>query len=374
MGDYPELELSLTSYDGLDSLFRQFVENQADTVCVFEPAGAIRFANKSFASFFGVSAEDLIGSHISDLSPETQRDEAQANLEKLALMQPGEVSRQEFELADQAGRPGWFEFVDQPVFDQHDVLALIVSVGRNITEQHRTKAELEDLNRRLNESNRELTNFAYVASHDLREPLRKISAFSSRLTSHAGASLDARSLDYLDRMNSAADRMQRLIDGLLTLSRVSTNAQEFETTDLTDVMTHVVSDLGVAIAESDAVIRVGPMPSIAGDRAQLGELFQNLVANAIKFRADGVVPIVSINSERTATSIVLTVTDNGIGFEAKHAESIFETFARLHGRSDYDGSGIGLSVCKRIVERHGGVISATSQPGQGSSFRIELPA
>lgn len=227
----------------------------------------------------------------------------------------------------------------------------------------------------LETKNRELQEFAYIASHDLQEPLRKITAFGQRLESKFGDMLEGRGRDYLDRMQNAANRMQGLITGLLSYSRVATKAKPFEKTLLSDIINGVLQDLEILINETGADIQTDDLGELEGDALQLRQLFQNLISNAVKFRKDEGTPEIRIRSRRDEEKNVIhiTVADNGIGFEQKFADKIFTIFQRLHGRNEYEGSGIGLSICRRIVERHGGSIEALSEPGKGTTFAIKLP-
>lgn len=236
----------------------------------------------------------------------------------------------------------------------------------------------------LTRSNAELQQFAYVASHDLQEPLRKIRAFGDRLEINAGQTLDERNRDYLQRMLNAAGRMSGLIEALLTYSRVTTKGQPFAPVNLSEVASEVLSDLEVAIEDAGAVVEVGELPTIEADPSQMRQLLQNLIGNALKFRREGVAPRVQVEAEivpapeddgvpRVTQMVRLYVKDNGIGFEEKFAERIFEVFERLHGRDAYGGSGIGLAVCRKIAQRHHGTITASSRPGEGSVFTVTLP-
>lgn len=240
----------------------------------------------------------------------------------------------------------------------------------------RTRAEqaLQQRTVQLLHSNHELEQFAYIASHDLQEPLRKITSFSSRLISKYTGVLDEQGCDYLTRMDNAAVRMQSLIDGLLTFSRVTTKGQPFATVNLSDIVRDVLCDLETAIKECDAAITCDSLPVIEADALQMRQLFQNLIGNAVKYRRHGVAPVVSVKAQTTEMSCIITIADNGIGFEQKYAEQIFGVFQRLHGRnSEYKGSGIGLSVCRKIVDRHSGTIVATAVPDSGATFVITLP-
>ncbi|BED88264.1 MULTISPECIES: sensor histidine kinase [unclassified Pseudoalteromonas] len=235
----------------------------------------------------------------------------------------------------------------------------------------------------LSRSNRELEEFAFVASHDLQEPLRKIQAFSDRLETMFKDELGEKGIDYIGRMKNAAQRMSNLINDLLEFSRVTTRGKDFDDTDLKGVVNDILSDLEVAIKESNAQVEVGELPVIQADKSQMQQLFLNLLSNAVKFRKPGVEPHISITYEHKIEFSaehndnidwqVVTIKDNGIGFSQEYADKIFVPFQRLHGRSEYKGTGIGLSVCRRIVERHGGIITAHSKDGEGATFIIKLP-
>lgn len=235
----------------------------------------------------------------------------------------------------------------------------------------------------LSRSNRELEDFAFVASHDLQEPLRKIQAFADRIQRNYGDALDDKGRDYLERMNNAASRMSQLITDLLEFSRIKTRGNPFTDVDLKDTMAQILEDMEVSISESKATFTIGEMPKIQADSHQMYRLFMNLLSNAVKFRKHDSPPHISLgwsiekqsvpSSQMALTWHVIKLTDNGIGFSQEYADKIFLPFQRLHGRSEYKGTGIGLAICRRIVERHGGNITATSTVGQGTCFQIMLP-
>ena len=275
-----------------------------------------------------------------------------------------------------------------PGFDAQD-LAALESISVAFVEAllgKRAERELRAFSNRLQKSNRELQDFAYVVSHDLQEPLRKIQAFGDRLVTRYGGAVDERGRDYLVRMQDAAARMQALINDLLTLSRVATRGRPFEPVDLGLVVREVVSDLETRIDETDAQIDVEHLPTIEADPLQLVQLFQNLIGNALKFGRTGVPPRIAIHVARQEASETpasdprgvvryrFAVEDNGIGFDEKHRDRIFAPFQRLHARTEYEGTGMGLAICRRIVERHGGDIWATGVPGQGAVLNVSLPA
>ncbi|OUC15424.1 MAG: hypothetical protein B0A82_06725 [Alkalinema sp. CACIAM 70d] len=242
-----------------------------------------------------------------------------------------------------------------------------------LEERKKAEAELRELTERLERSNQELESFAYVSSHDLQEPLRKIQAFGDRLNSRSRHLLDDKSQDYLQRMLNAANRAQVLIDNLLTFARVTTKNQPFTAVNLREVINGVLSDLEIRIEKVSGTVEVGELPVIEADPQQMRQLFQNLLGNALKFSREGVPPVVRVTASVEQQKVKISVADNGIGFEEKYRDRIFEVFQRLHGRSDYEGTGIGLSICRKIVERHRGTIVPYSQPGAGTTFVITFP-
>ena len=234
----------------------------------------------------------------------------------------------------------------------------------------------------LERSNAELEEFAYISSHDLQEPLRKIRAFASRLEATQAESFDDTGRDYLARMTNAAARMQALIDDLLSYAKISSKGGVFRSVDLNRIAEEVLEDLEVAIEEAAAQLEVGDLPTVDADPTQMRQLLQNLVGNAIKFRRPGEPAVVRVggidgaagesNAEEDRDSVRFVVEDDGIGFEPQYADRIFNVFQRLHGRSEYEGTGIGLAVCMKIAQRHGGTITATGQPGQGARFVVSI--
>lgn len=255
-----------------------------------------------------------------------------------------------------------------------------------IAERLRAEANLKKIAQELTRSNAELQQFAFVASHDLQEPLRKIVVFGDRLASKCGATVGEQGMEYLRRMQNAAGRMQTLINDLLTYSRVTTRAQPFAVVDLEQVVCEVLIDLEVRVEKEGGKVELGRLPVVEADATQLRQLFQNLIGNALKYRRKETPPLVNIlgavrpaaggdtpRELRAGEVAELVVADNGIGFEQKHAERIFKVFQRLHGRDEYEGSGVGLAVCRKIVDRHGGTIRAEGVPGQGAKFIVTLP-
>lgn len=262
----------------------------------------------------------------------------------------------------------------------------ILGSWTDITERKRVEDLLAQQAEELARSNRELEQFASVASHDLQEPLRKIQAFGDRLKAKYGQVLDDQGDDYLERIRNAAARMQTLIGDLLTLSRVATQAQPFLPVDLAKVAQKVVSDLEVLILETGGRVEVGNLPTIDADPLQMRLLLQNLIGNGLKFHREGEPPVVKSHGKllqgqdrrpagdsRGNQYCQIIVEDNGIGFDEKYLDRIFSPFQRLHGRMKYEGTGMGLAICRKVVERHRGSISARSSSGRGATFVVTLP-
>jgi len=258
---------------------------------------------------------------------------------------------------------------------------------RDISERKRSAQAMAATNAKLEQRNRALRDFAYIASHDLQEPLRKIGAFSNLVLDDYGDVVDDTGKHYLERMQDAARRMSQLISDLLVYSRVTTQARPFRPVDLEKIVDNVTTDLEMQIEDVDGTVDVGALPTIEADATQIRQLLQNLIGNGLKFHRPDVPPVVTIRSETLDADddslpaldadarifCRITVQDNGIGFEQKYADRIFTPFKRLHGRSEYSGTGMGLAICRRIVERHGGNIDVESTPGEGTTFTVQLP-
>jgi signal transduction histidine kinase len=236
-----------------------------------------------------------------------------------------------------------------------------------------TNRVLEQRARELARSNAELEQFASIASHDLQEPLRKVQTFAEQLRVREHDQLSEHGRDYLERMSSAARRMQDLIDDLLRFSRVTTNTRPFVAVDLAATAREVRADLEGVIDETGATVELGELPTVQADPVQMRQLLQNLLSNALKFHRDGVAPHVKVTGRVDGRLAEIAVSDDGIGFDERYAQRIFRVFERLHGRGVYPGTGIGLALCRKIVERHGGTITATSAPDEGATFLVKLP-
>ncbi|HXL72472.1 MAG TPA: ATP-binding protein, partial [bacterium] len=262
----------------------------------------------------------------------------------------------------------------RPLVDEKGTNRGGVAIFRDVTEQ-RHQENMKIYTKSLEVSNRDLQDFIFVASHDLQEPLRKIESFGNFLMEEAGPVLTPATAGYLSRIQDAAKRMSVLIEDLLQLTRITTKAKPFELVDLSEIIKEVRSDLETRLIETGGKIEFGELPKLEADPAQMRQLFQNLISNSLKYHKPNTPSLVKLEGDtdiRTGRCRV-RVLDNGIGFDQKYAAKIFNIFQRLHGKEEYEGTGIGLAICKKVVERHGGTITATSKPGEGALFEITLP-
>lgn len=363
-----------------EHLYRNFLDASAAMMWVSDVNGRVKFFNESWLAFTGRSLEDEIGHEWN--GDEIYPDDAEACF---TVYQAGFKSRNPFEheyrLLRFDGEYRWVHENIIPYFDGNNKISGFVGTCIDITDRKET---ILLANKELKKKNVDLEQFAYVASHDLQEPLRKIQSFSQLLISRFANELPGQAQDYLGRMDKAATRMRTLVTDLLTFSRVSTRSKPFIEIDLEREIHDVISDLEIRIKETGGEIRINDLPRVQADPSQIRQLFLNIIGNGLKFHRQEVSPVINITSRlfnkrdsglsyRDINMVELTITDNGIGFDNKYAERIFEPFQRLHGVNEYDGSGIGLAICKKIVDRHQGKLSAHSTPGEGSSFIIELP-
>jgi two-component system, LuxR family, sensor kinase FixL len=305
------------------------------------------------------------------------------------IMQTGEalINKSERQVLA-SGEVAWTSTTKVPMRDPDEKVIGLVGINRDITKQkeaeealRQSDEKLQQFAQQLERSNRELQDFAYVASHDLQEPLRKVVVFGERLKERNTDKFDPESKDYLERMQGAAGRMQTLINSLLTFSRVTTKAQPFAPVNLAEVAAAVVEDLEGRIEQVEGRVEVGTLPTIDAEPVQMRQLLQNLIGNALKFRRPEEPPVVKVNAEiipdpNAAEKKLcrLTVSDNCIGFEEKYAERIFQVFQRLHTRNEYEGTGMGLAIVKKIALYHGGDVIAKSKPGEGATFIMTIPA
>ncbi len=348
----------------------QIIQSIADPVFVKNRKHQWVFLNDACCELIGHKREALIGRSDHDFFPKDQADVFWEKDE--AVFVTGQENHNEESITDSSGNTH-FIATRKTLYTDTSGQKFIVGVIRDQTDRKRMEKSLVELARAETEKE-QLELFAYVASHDLREPLQSITGFSDLLTNRYGGLLDENGKNYLKRIQAAAARMSRLIDDLLKFSRVVKRAEFFGLVNLAKLVPEVLEDFDFQIRKQHAQVTVGPLPSIYGDEMQIRQLFQNLISNALKFHTSKSHPIISIHSrELSLDRVEICVEDNGIGIEEKYLKRIFKPFERLHGRTEFEGSGIGLAICEKIAAHHEGQIRAESKIGDGTKFFIDLP-
>ena len=325
--------------------------------------GRITFAEGQGLSALGFNPSDMVGESFFD--PNHDENEQLAENFKRA------VGGEEFTHVSDAGELA-LETRYSPLRDESGAISGVIAVAFDITERRQAEEALRQYAEELSRSNADLEQFAYVASHDLQEPLRAIVGFTKMLARRYEGKLGEDADDYISRIVNASGRMQMLIIDLLEYSRVGSGVEKLKPTDCEIIVTRVIDGLHAAIKGSDAVVTHDSLPTVMADATMLGQVFSNLIANAMKFQGDGL-PHVHISARRLETEWVFSVQDDGIGIEPQYAERIFVIFQRLHARTEYEGTGIGLAICKKAIERLGGRIWVESQPGEGTTFYFTVP-
>ncbi|GAA4398472.1 hypothetical protein GCM10023187_09170 [Nibrella viscosa] len=372
-----------------DQTYRVFIETMNEGAVTLNDQGLILYSNSMFASLVDMPLSRVTGLFFDTLvAPESK-----TVYHDLFTTSWSQDTKAEITICSSHRLVPCLFSVKLLALDEGMCLSVIVT---DLTGPKETQKQLEETitalelsNHALNRSNENLQQFAYVASHDLQEPLRKIQSFGSILKSSYETALETTGLDLLSRMEAAAERMSFLIRDLLAYSRLTTSGQRLESQNLNEVLAGVLAVLEIIIQEKEADFEIEDLGSVPGDKTQLAQLFQNLLTNALKFTRPGIAPHIQIRSHevsrtelpptfqvldaQTARFRVIQVSDNGIGFAPSQAERIFGTFQRLHGKNEYPGTGIGLAIARKVVENHRGFIEAESQPEQGATFRFYLP-
>jgi len=346
-----------------------------DGIYGLDAEGKITFVNLAAARMLGSDVKDIIGKPMDEVVVHTTTDGSplpDGTSPILLTVQDGTACRVTNEIfCRKDGTSFPVDYVSNPIFERDQLTGAVVAF-RDVTHRKRTEQELAKKAEELARSNAELQHFAYIASHDLQEPLRMVASYVQLLARRYKGKLDADADEFIAFAVDGATRMRTLIDALLAYSRVETKGKEFEPIDCEAILDGTLSTLQAAIEESQAVVTRDPLPTVMADPTQLDQLFQNLIGNGIKFR--GVEPPrIHVSSERNGKEWIFSVRDHGIGIDPQYADRIFVMFQRLHTKGEYPGTGIGLAVCKKIVERHGGRIWVESQPGQGAIFYFTVP-
>jgi len=350
------------------------VETAVDGIILMDSRGKVAFFNRACERIFGYSAEEVVGGNVKRLMPQPYQDEHDQYLlnyqnsgvrkiigigrQVLGRRKSGEIFPMDLSVGEVAGRGE----------------VAYVGILRDVTERVRADEQRERLIEQLAKTNAEQTHFVHAASHDLREPMRMITAFCGRLAKDYRDRLDAKGGEYLSLVIAASEHMNRLLDDLVEFARLSNDAERGSLFDANLVVDRVIESLSNSIQRFDAEITHSDLPNITANPIRFERLMQNLIGNALKYVAMDVRPSVRIEAEREGANWRFSVADNGIGIDPRHFERIFEPFKRLHARGRYDGTGLGLAICRKIVEGFGGEISVRSSEGKGSTFIFTIPA
>ena len=351
-----------------EAKFAGIIATSSDAIISVDEQQHIILYNRGAEQIFGYTTDEILGKHLDILIPEPFRRAHRDQLRGFGAVpaasrlmgERGEISgrRKSGEVFPAEGSISRLEIEGQG--------RMYTVVLRDVTERVRAAEELA-------RSNAELEQFAYVASHDLQEPLRMVASYTQLLARRYHGRLDSDADEFIGFAVEGVKRMQALINDLLAFSRVGTRGGAFERVDGELVLARVLENLAPALEEADAAVTHDHLPTVTADAVQLGQVFQNLIANAVKFHKPGSRPCIHVSAERSPDGWVFSVTDKGIGIEPEYMDRIFVLFQRLHSRAEYPGTGIGLAMCKKIVERHGGRIWLESEPGEGTIFYFSIP-
>ncbi len=354
--------------------YRDIVENAIEGIYQTSTSGQYISVNPAYVRMLGYESADELMSSIADISKQFYVDPSE-RAELLALLtEHGSVSGFEIRAYRKDKSIINLAVSTRAVKDEKGNFICLEGIVEDITARKEAEKELRRLNEDLLRSNRELEQFAYVASHDLQEPLRMVSSYTQLLAKRYEGKLDQDAHDFIHFAVDGANRMQRLIHDLLAYSRITTRGSPFAPVDLHEALGEASANLQTAISESSAMVTNGELPTVNADRTQLVQVFQNLVGNAIKFRKKDEPPRIHVAGERAGAEWIISVKDNGIGIDPQYFNRLFTIFQRLHGKQEYPGTGVGLAICQRIMTRHGGRIWVESSPDDGATFRFTMKA
>jgi len=366
-----EIERRTAEVEASRDLLYEVIESMSEAWLLIDRGGRVERVNPAAAALLECEEAELVGRPFAEICGSHAMPPTPWEL--LERAPSGRLGPNDVELSTQTGRLVPLSISVGLVRDRRGKIIGMQMVANDVTTRKQAEAILARQTEELARSNTELEQFAYVASHDLQEPLRMMASFAQLLAERYKGELGSEADEFIDYIVDGAARMQRLINDLLSYSRVGRREREFTPIDCTAVVETVCENLRAAIEESGAVVITDALPVVMGDETQLVQLFQNLLGNAIKFRDEKPV-LIYIGAERRGDEWLFRVRDNGIGIEPQYVERIFLIFQRLHGRSQYPGTGIGLAIAKKIVERHAGRIWVESEAGKGSTFYFTLPA
>jgi PAS domain S-box-containing protein len=363
----PTASILLTLEDITDRWRNKYFSFSHDLLCVANPEGFFLKVNPAFKKVLGYDIQDLLARPFLDF---VHPDDKTATLEAIKHIE-AEHSLEHFRNRYRC-KNGDYRWLEWNSIAPRLQEGLIYAAARDVTEMVEYDEERQRLSIELKRSNADLEQFAYVASHDLQEPLRAVAGCVQVIQKRYKGTLDPNADELIGHTVDGVDRMQTLINDLLDFSRVSRKRDKPVTTDLSLALDRALKNLEMSLAESGAVVTCDPLPTILADQGQIVRVFQNLIGNALKF-CGAAKPLIHVSASSEEAMWKVSVRDNGIGIKSEYQERIFVLFQRLHTRAEYPGTGIGLAICKRIVERHGGQISVESEPGKGSTFYFTLP-
>jgi PAS domain S-box-containing protein len=369
-----KIEPTIWKLPGSSRLARAIVETVEVPLLVLDDRMVVLSANPAFLDAFQLGSEGVLGHSLFTIA-DGLWDQDRLREQLLGVLPARtEFRALELRVSREGGDPRFLLLNARQVELEGEEQNLILLTMEDVTVQEELRAQVQRHLTQVERSNRDLQEFAHSASHDLQEPLRKIRTYAHRLLDRLPPeSLGETERRYLERMAEAAERMQQRIDDILSLGRLGRTTPDFTRVELAPLLRGVIEDLETSMEASAARIEIRALPELEGDPAQLRLLFQNLLSNALKFHRPGVPPHIEIGAAPAQAGIRITIRDNGIGFAPQYAERIFRPFERLHGRESYQGTGIGLSICRRIMENHEGSIEATSSPEAGACFTLVFP-
>ncbi len=363
-----ELQQAHEALAASEKKYRDLFDRSLDGVFITSRDGDVVDANQALLDIFGFTREDILGLNVLRV----YRDETERAKFQEAVEQAGSIKNYPVRVYKKDGAPIDCTLAASVRLGDDGAVIGYQGMVRDITEQKKSREALENMAKELARSNSELKEFAYAASHDLQEPLRNIINCMALLENKCSGTLEPTALKFMNYAVESAGRMKTLIDDLLAYSRVGSQEERGGQSDCEEILGFTISDLGISISESGAIVTHDPLPTIMMDKRQLRQLFQNLLSNAIKFRRESA-PQIHVSASRQKNEWLFSVRDNGIGIKEEHFEAIFAVFRRLHAENEYKGTGIGLALAKKVVERRGGRIWVESEPGKGSTFYFTVP-
>lgn len=369
---YAELQDSLEQMTESEERFRLLIAGVKDyAIFRLTPEGYVATWNEGAQRIKGYTAEEIIGKHFSTFYTQEDLDDKKPERELRIAVNEGKYEEEGWRVRKD-GSLFWANVLITALFDSNGKLSGFAKVTRDLTERRKVQEQLRKKNEELQSSNSELEQFAYIASHDLQEPLRTVSSYVQLLETRYGDKIDEEGKEYIQFAVDGARRMRNLIHSLLEYSRVGRTNKQQEDVDLNETVNHIIA--GFKLTYPDAQFHIGLLPVVCSVPIHMEQLFQNLIGNALKFSKAGQAPHVSVSAKQKGKMWFFEVSDNGIGLDEKYAERIFKIFQRLQTDQVYPGSGIGLAICKKIVELYGGKISVKSKVGDGATFCFTLPA